>query len=67
MDELLSVYNKTTDTHDSDWRTRENWKYGTSIGVAGTPWGFVNGVMLDSFPQSVQDWKDFISQLLSTQ
>jgi hypothetical protein len=50
LEDLLTVYDKTKDTHDSDWRTRENWKYAASIGVAGTPTGFVNGVMLDSFP-----------------
>ena len=36
--------------HQSNERVREYWKYGTSIGVNGTPTAFINGVKMESAP-----------------
>ena len=55
-DEIFALFSDH-DSHDSDWRVREFWKYGASIGVAGAPYATVNGVMLDSYPTEEADWK----------
>ena len=55
-DDLMQVYSKN-DTHNSDQRVRKMWKYSASSGVSGTPTAFVNGVMLDEFPASADEWK----------
>jgi len=60
--EILGLFAKG-ETHQTDSRVREMWKYGASIGVSGTPTFFVNGVKLDSQPGSVDEWKAFIKQL----
>ena len=54
------------DTHDSNWRVREFWKYGASIGVSGTPSVFINGVQIADFPADEQAWIDLIGTLLPT-
>ena len=52
------------DTHDSNWRVREFWKYGASIGVSGTPTVFINGVQISEFPADEKAWVDLIGTLL---
>ena len=54
---FTNLWNRSKDTHNSNIRVREYWKYGSSIGVAGTPVGFINGVMLDSTPTTLDGWK----------
>ena len=61
--ELLSLWS-SNDTHNSNMRVREMWKYGTSIGISGTPAAFVNGVKLDEIPMTEAAWKEFFNQLL---
>ena len=39
------------------------WKFSASSGVSGTPTAFVNGVMLEEFPGSADDWKDLFNSL----
>ena len=51
------------DTHRSDMRTRENWKYAASIGMSGTPQGTVNGVKIDNYPESVADWVELLDSI----
>ena len=53
----------TKDTHSSDMRTRENWKYAASIGMSGTPQGYVNGVKIDNYPESVADWVELLDSI----
>ena len=62
QDDILQLFTKE-DTHNSDYRTRENWKYGSSIGVSGTPVAFINGVMLDDFPTDEAGWESLIASL----
>lgn len=53
--DLLQVYGNS-DTHDSEWRTREMYKYNTASHSSGTPFGYVNGILLENFPASVDEW-----------
>ena len=49
------------DKYQSDYRTREDFKYGASVGVSGTPSAIINGVKLDSVPETAAEWKDLIA------
>ena len=60
--DILALWGKN-DTHNSNWRVRENWKYGASVGLSGTPQAFVNGVKLDTYPGSAQDWEDVFAEI----
>ena len=60
--EIQALYAKG-DTHNSNERVREFWKYSTSIGVSGTPTGFINGVKMTSLPNTYQDWLDLCMTL----
>ena len=51
------------DRFDSDWRTRENFKYSSSVGISGTPSAIVNGVKVDSIPYDVDGLKDFLKDV----
>ena len=59
---ILALY-ASNDSHQSNNRVREFWKYGASIGLSGTPAAFVNGVMLDDYPQSADEWKVLFESL----
>ena len=51
--EILSLWSDAdgkTGGHMSNWRVREFWKYGASIGISATPMAYVNGVKLDGYP-----------------
>jgi hypothetical protein len=47
--EILDLYTPL-DSHNTDRRVRQIWKYGTSVGVSGTPSAVLNGVKLDEVP-----------------
>ena len=55
---VLGIYDRDSDVHDTEMKTRTIWKYGAAKGVSGTPIAFINGVKLDSFPASKEDWID---------
>ena len=57
-------YNRKNDPHDTEDKLRAMWKYGTSKGVSGAPVAFVNGVKLDSFPATVNDWMEMLNSVL---
>mmetsp|Transcript_19216 Transcript_19216/g.29454 ORF Transcript_19216/g.29454 Transcript_19216/m.29454 type:complete len:228 (-) Transcript_19216:49-732(-) len=59
-DEILD----TLTSRSSDDYTRESWKYATSEGASGTPYGFVNGVALENVPLDAAGWKDLVDGLL---
>jgi len=61
--DILDLWS-SKDTHDSNWRVREFWKYGASVGVSGAPVGFVNGVKLDEWPASKSEWISLIGTLI---
>jgi hypothetical protein len=54
--ELLTAYDNAADTHNSEQRTRQMWKYASAKGVSGTPFAYVNGIRLGDFPETVGDW-----------
>ena len=61
---ILDIY-QSNDVHQTNSRVREFWKYGASIGLSGTPSAFINGVMLDEYPKSIDDWKSLFENLHS--
>ena len=61
-EEILALY-QPDDTHNSNTRVREFWKYGTSVGMSGTPQAFVNGVMLEEYPTSTDEWMAIFNEL----
>ena len=66
QDEILNLFT-SNDTHNSNERVREMWKYSTSIGVNGTPTAFVNGVKMASIPWTSDDWEALYQQLIAPQ
>jgi hypothetical protein len=50
LSDISSVYNSTLDTHNSETRSRRMAGYARMKGVSGTPWAYVNGVLLQAFP-----------------
>lgn len=47
----------------SDAATRAEWKYGTSLGVSGTPIFYANGVRIDGADSyKYADWIDFFTK-----
>ena len=51
--DIMGLYKRDKNVHDSENSLREMWKYGASIGVSGTPLAFVNGVKLDSVSDTI--------------
>ncbi len=62
-EDILSLFG-ASDLHDTNWRVRENWKYGTSVGISGTPQAYINGVYLEDYPIDVKGWTDLFDGLL---
>lgn len=60
VEEVLAIYDRPNDVHDTEDKERAMWKYGAAKGVSGTPIAFINGVKLDSFPDSTQAWIDTV-------
>ena len=63
-EDIVALYDRSNDKHNTEDRLRAMWKYGTSIGVSGAPVAFVNGVKLDNYPTEEIDWKSLIQQLV---
>ena len=53
------------DEHHTRQRVIDYWKYGASLGVSGTPTAIVNGVMLDKYPKSEEEWTSILDQFIS--
>lgn len=65
--ELQAVYNNAQDTHNSEMRTREMYKYNSHHHVSGTPFGFVNGILLENFPEKADDWMTVLFSVYNSQ
>jgi len=63
---LESLYG-SNDSYNTNQSTRDFWKFGTSSGVFGTPTGFVNGVQLDSLPNTIDKWMDMLNTVYNSQ
>lgn len=65
--ELLAVFNNAYDTHNSEMRTREMYKWNTHHRTSGTPFGYVNGVLLENFPEKSEEWMDVLQAVYNNQ
>jgi hypothetical protein len=65
--ELLTNYNNAYDTHNSEMRTREMYKWNSHHHVSGTPFAFVNGVLLENFPEKADDWMTVLISVYNSQ
>jgi protein-disulfide isomerase len=63
--DIMALYDRANDKHNTNERVRENWKYGASIGISATPQVVVNGVMIANYPTSAADWSTFLDTLLA--
>lgn len=61
--DLTDLYDYDTDKHNSEMRTRYFWKYSTHKGVYGTPTLFANGVLVQVFPGSANDWMQILKDI----
>jgi hypothetical protein len=59
--DLLALYDRQNDKHNSEMRTRYMYKYNAHHHVSGTPFAFVNGILLQDFPETAQDWMDMLT------
>ena len=62
----MSLYT-VDDKYESNWETRVFWKYAASKGVSGTPTAFINGVMLDNLPSTVDEWLGVLNDVKDSQ
>ena len=44
-------------------RTRYMYKYNAHHHVSGTPFAFVNGILLSSFPETADDWYTMLTEV----
>ena len=68
VQKIIDLYSSKTDTHDSEMRTRYmfKWLLGSKH-QAGTPWAYVNGVLLETFPTKAEDWMDMLNSVYQSQ
>jgi uncharacterized protein (DUF2235 family) len=66
VNDLKQVYTGD-DTHNSEGRTRYMWKYATHRGVSGTPTAFVNGVLIQNWPASADEWLQLLNDVVDSQ
>ena len=60
---LLGYYSRGADTSNSEMRTRYMYKYNAHHHVSGTPFAFVNGILLSTFPETADDWMNMLSSV----
>eukprot|EP00347_Sterkiella_histriomuscorum_P024198 403331970 len=63
--DLLALYSRDTDKHNSEMRTRYMYKYNAHHHVSGTPFAIVNGIILQDFPTTANDWMDMLTTIWS--
>ena len=59
----MDLYDDEKDTHNSEMRTRYMYKWVTHKHQAGTPWAYVNGVLLENFPKKAEDWMEMLNSV----
>ena len=65
--ELATLYDTTTDTHDSETRTRNMRTYAIAKGNFYSPTAFVNGVRLSVFPATADVWMQILTDTYNAQ
>lgn len=63
----LSIIYTSDDTHDSESRTRYMYKYNAHHHNSGTPFAYVNGILLENFPTSADDWTTMLQTVYDSQ
>lgn len=61
--DLLALYNRDTDKHNSEMRTRYMYKYNAHHHISGTPFAIVNGIILQDFPETAAAWMDMLTSV----
>jgi len=64
---ILAIYDRDSDVHNTEEKTRAIWKYGAAKGVSGTPLAYVNGVQLDTFPTTSTELVDLLTEVHNSQ
>ena len=67
VEELLDVFDDDLDTHNSEMRTRYMFKWRTFRTQSGTPFAYVNGVLLEKFPHKAEDWMEMLQTVYNSQ
>ena len=67
FDTIYGLYDRSTDAHQTFNNTRYFWKYACQKKVSGTPTAFINGVMLDSVPRTVDGWLRDLESIYNSQ
>mmetsp|Transcript_23204 Transcript_23204/g.22721 ORF Transcript_23204/g.22721 Transcript_23204/m.22721 type:complete len:102 (+) Transcript_23204:377-682(+) len=58
--DLMLIYDSSTDKYNSESMMRTMWKYCTSSQTFGTPVAFLNGVQVQDWPASTDEWMTLI-------
>ena len=66
-DAVRAIYDRDTDAHKTEEKTRVIWDYGKAKHVARVPSAFINGVKLDSFPGSADEWLNIFKAVYDSQ
>lgn len=65
--DLLACYKSAYDQHNSETRTRQMYKWNVHHEVSGTPFGYVNGILLENFPEKAADWMTMLVSVYNSQ
>ena len=60
---LLGLYDRDSDVHDTEMKTRAIWKYGAARGISGTPTALINGAKLDTIPATTDGWLQLLDEV----
>ncbi len=65
--DLLACYKSAYDQHNSEMRTRSMYKWNVHHRNTGTPLGWVNGILLENFPEKANDWMAMLVSVYNSQ
>ena len=65
--DVLRLYDKKNDLHDTNNRVRQMFKVSSQMGVANTPTVFLNNVKLTSIPSTIDEWHTYLLSLVDNQ
>ena len=64
--QVASIYSYSTDQWNTNSNTRYMWKDNCAKSVTGTPVVFINGVQLDSAPETVEEWMSILNSVYNS-
>ena len=63
---FAAAFSKGMQNENMDWLARVDWKFACSLGTSGTPFPYVNRVLLDQgIPLSLAEWQKLIDPMLT--